>query len=809
MCNTLSCDSKSRMTVGEIYSFISERSESMKMILVVDNNPVVTKFMTNRLEKKGYHVLSAENGLSALNILETFIPDVIFIDLVMPNISGEKLCRIIRNTPQLKSVFIVIISGVAKDHKIDFIDLGANACIAKGPFNKFAENIFYVLDQLQTEGSCDVLNKVIGLDDIYEREITKELLSSREHFEVILNNNSDGILELTQKATVVYANPAAISFIGLSETKLLSSNFIELFHREADRKRIKDLFERIGDDRKTITEDEPVLYDGREFTIQISPVIDKINDSLIVIMRDITKNKCAQRALEESEKKYRKLYVESKRAEEVYGSLLNSSADAIVIYDLEGKTHYVNFAFTKIFGWKLEEVQEKKMPFLPESEKQATRSIIKELIEKGTPCHGFETKRYTKDQRLIDVSISASRYDDHEGKPAGLLAILRDITEKRKLETQLQQAPKMEAIGTLAVGVAHNFNNILGGIVGNAELALIDIDSDHPNHEKLQIIKKLVQKGAKLTGQLLGYARKERYEIKPISLNLLVEETAYTLANTRKDINVHLGLSDNQIEIIADQDKIEQVLLALYVNAADAMPGVGDLFLKTTNISHKDIKGKPYAPKPGDYVMLTDRDTGNGMDEKTMARIFEPFFSTKGLAEATGLGMASAYGIIKVHGGYMDVESKKGYGTTFSIYLPTSNNDIVKETKFPMKLIKGNGTLLLVDDENMILDVGKQMITIMGYDVLTANSGKAAIEKIIEHHSEIDIVILDMVMPEMDGGDTYDILKKINKEVKVILSSGYSLDGKAEEIMNRGCSGFIQKPFSMKKLSQKISESNS
>jgi CheY-like chemotaxis protein len=236
------------------------------------------------------------------------------------------------------------------------------------------------------------------------------------------------------------------------------------------------------------------------------------------------------------------------------------------------------------------------------------------------------------------------------------------------------------------------------------------------------------------------------------------------------------------------------------------MPGVGDLFLKTTNIGHNDMKGKPYDPKPGNYVMLTVRDTGNGMDEKTMARIFEPFFSTKGLAEATGLGLASAYGIIKAHGGYLDVESKMGYGTTFSIYLPTSNNDIVKETKFPMKLIKGNGTVLLVDDENVILDVGEQMITMMGYDVLTVNSGKAAIEKFREHHGEINIVILDMVMPEMDGGDTYDTLKKINKEVKVILSSGYSIDGKAEEIMNRGCSGFIQKPFSMKELAQKISK---
>jgi len=433
------------------------------------------------------------------------------------------------------------------------------------------------------------------------------------------------------------------------------------------------------------------------------------------------------------------------------------------------------------------------------------------ITDLGKPDDSSENILFTADGEGLPIQkkVVSIKIDDRRC----LIESFIDISEhkqleeeRKKLEIQLNYAQRMEAIGTLAAGVAHNFNNILGGIIGNAELALLDIDSDHPNHEKLQTINELVEKGAKLTGQLLGYARKGRYEIKSISLNQLVEETAYTLSSSRKDINVHLELSDNQFGIIADQDKIEQVLLALYANAAEAMPGVGDLFLKTTNISHKEMKGKPYDPKPGNYVMLTVRDTGKGMDEKTRERIFEPFFSTKGLAEATGLGLASAYGIIKAHGGYLDVESKKGYGTAFRIYLLTSNNETVKETKFPVKLIKGNGTVLLVDDENVILDVGSQMITKMGYGVLTANSGKSAIENFREHDREIDIVILDMVMPEMDGGDTYDILKKINKEVKVILSSGYSIDGKAEEIMNRGCSGFIQKPFSMKELSQKISK---
>ena len=270
---------------------MSEKRETINKILVVDNNPVVTQFMVNRLEKEGYDVRSAETGLSALNILQSFIPDVIFIDLVMPNISGEKLCRIIRDTPELKNVFIVIISGVAKEQEIDFVDLGANACIAKGPFNRFAENIFYVLDQFQKKNENEISNQVIGIDDIYERETAKELLSSRKHFEIILSNISDGIFELSQKAKVVYANAAAIAFMDLHETKLLGSNFIELFHRKADRKKIEDLLDKIGDDPLAITADTPLLHGGKQFALQISPVIYKGNHSFIVIMRDITDHK--------------------------------------------------------------------------------------------------------------------------------------------------------------------------------------------------------------------------------------------------------------------------------------------------------------------------------------------------------------------------------------------------------------------------------------------------------------------------------------------------------------------------------------
>jgi CheY-like chemotaxis protein len=236
------------------------------------------------------------------------------------------------------------------------------------------------------------------------------------------------------------------------------------------------------------------------------------------------------------------------------------------------------------------------------------------------------------------------------------------------------------------------------------------------------------------------------------------------------------------------------------------MSGGGDLILKTMNVTHKDIKDKPYDPKPGNYVLLTVTDTGKGMDEETMERIFDPFFTTKEMGRGTGLGLASAYGIIKGHRGYIDVQSKQGQGTTFSVYLPASERKAWKAVRTAEQSIEGTRTVLLVDDEDVILGVAQALLEAMGYRVLIARDGKEAIDVYRKNWGDIDIVLLDMVMPNIGGGEAYDRMKGINPNVKVLLSSGYSIDGEATEILNRGCDGFIQKPFSIKQLSEKIGE---
>ncbi len=542
------------------------------------------------------------------------------------------------------------------------------------------------------------------------------------------------------------------------------------------------------------------IYFAEKFEVN---VLFSMNTAL---KEEIAHRNRTEKALKESEDKNKKIYSKAKRAEQIYRSLLHSSADAIATYDLKGRTVYISPAFTKIFGWTLEEMEGKHMPFVPQSESESTMAIIRDLVENGTPCQGFETKRNTKDGRLLDVSISASRYNDHKGRPIGTLVILRDISEKKRLEAQLQYIERMEAIGTLAGGIAHDFNNLMMGMLGNTSLILYDIGSESPHYEKLKNIEKLVQSGSKLTSQLLGYARKGKYEVRPTNLNQLVIESSETFGRTRKEIVIHRELAEDLSSVMADEAQIQQILMNLFINAADAMPAGGDLFLKTMNVTHEDLGDKPYTPKSGDYIVLKAKDTGTGMDQKIIERIFEPFFSTKELGRGSGLGLASVYGIVKGHGGYIDVESKKGEGATFNIYLPASEKSIQKTSEISDRIMGGNETILLVDDEALVIDVGVQLLEKLGYTVFEAQNGRDAIRIFTEPNRTIDMLILDIVMPDMGGGEVYDQIKRIDPNVKVLLSSGYSIDGQATEILNRGCEGFIQKPFNMEDLSKKIRE---
>jgi two-component system cell cycle sensor histidine kinase/response regulator CckA len=411
-------------------------------------------------------------------------------------------------------------------------------------------------------------------------------------------------------------------------------------------------------------------------------------------------------------------------------------------------------------------------------------SILREVMEK---------------QRLVIENRQLLREVQRE-----LAERKRAEERKKELESQLLHAQKMEAIGTMAGGIAHDFNNLLMGIMGNVSLILLNAPPDYLYYSELKNIEQCVQRGADLTKQLLGFAMGGKYEPLPTNLNEIIKKSSIMFNRTRKEISIHEKYERDLWQVEVDRGQIEQVLVNLYVNAWQAMPGGGNIYLQTENVTLNEKKVKPYNLEPGNYVKISIKDTGVGMDEETRQRIFEPFFTTKEMGRGTGLGLASVYGIIKNHGGFIQVHSEKGRGTTFYIYLPASLKEIPEEKKLPESILEGTETILLVDDEDFIIDVGEKLLYKMGYKVLTARSGKEALEIYEKNKNGIDIVILDMIMPDMGGGETFDHLKAINSRIKVLLSSGYSLDGQAAEILERGCSGFIQKPFHARALAQKI-----
>ena len=513
---------------------------------------------------------------------------------------------------------------------------------------------------------------------------------------------------------------------------------------------------------------------------------------------EFLKRKQAEKVVRESEDKLR--------------SLFNDALDMIHIVDEDYKIVDANPAELETMAYTRDEYIGKHILEIVHPDYQSVSKAALDSAFEGKEVKGLETAWITKHGKRIDVEINAVP-QTAIGKIVSIRTIARNITErklaeeeKRKLEAQFQKAQKFESIGTLAGGIAHDFNNLLMSFQGNTSLMLMDIDSYHPHYEMLKSIEKQIKSGVNLTSQLLGYASKGMYEVKPTNLNQMVEETSMTFGRTRKQTTIHRNLAEDLFAIEADQGQIEQILLNLFINASDAMPGGGDLYLETKNVAHKDMKSGLYKSKAGNYVKLTVRDTGEGIDKSTMERIFDPFFTTKEMGRGTGLGLASVYGIIKAHGGYIDVESKEKQGTTFEIYLPATTKRVSKAKKASEKLIKQTGTMLLVDDEAAVRKVCISILEKIGYRVLSAKDGQEAIELYRNNKDEIDIVLLDMIMPNMSGGEVYDRLKEINPEVKVLLSSGYSIDGEATEILNRGCDGFIQKPFDIEKLSAKISK---
>ena len=507
------------------------------------------------------------------------------------------------------------------------------------------------------------------------------------------------------------------------------------------------------------------------------------------VTRDVSEIKIAQEALRESEERFRLAF--------------HTSPDSIVMTRLTDGMHLdINQGFTNLLGYTREEVIGRTTLDMNIWKNPADRQRMLAALSSQGSVENLEVEFQDKAGNVL-IGLLSARVIKIKNEDV-ILTITRDITERKRIEEQFQRVQKFESIGTLAGGIAHDFNNLLMGIQGRASLVSVDLNPTHPHAEHIKAIEGYIRSATDLTRQLLGFARGGKYEVKPTDLNELVNKSVQMFGRMRKEIRIHTRLKDPAPVAAVDRNQIEQVLLNLYVNAWQAMPDGGDLYIGTSLDMLDEVRCAPYQAQPGHYAKIEITDTGIGIDKATQQRIFDPFFTTKEKGRGTGLGLASAYGIIKNHDGIISVYSEVGHGTTFNIYLPLSDQTAQRGVPMKRGLFEGTGTVLLVDDEEMILKVGRPMLEKLGYQVVTAGGGKQAVDLVAQKGAEFDIVILDLVMPGMDGGRVFDRIHALRPRLPVILSSGYSINGQADDIMQRGCAGFIQKPFDIFALSRKL-----
>jgi two-component system, cell cycle sensor histidine kinase and response regulator CckA len=432
------------------------------------------------------------------------------------------------------------------------------------------------------------------------------------------------------------------------------------------------------------------------------------------------------------------------------------------------------------------------------------RDLYPKVQKHGTGI--VETKLVKKDGKLLNCRIRASQRNKDDSSK-GMIFVITDISELKMLQTQLHQAQKMEAIGVLAGGVSHDFNNILMGIQGHLSLMQFNLNDTEKTKSHTNQIEQLVKTAAELTKRLLGFARGGKYQISVLNINELIPLALNIFAPTRKDIIVYESY-DKQLHFVdADHTQLEQVFVNLLINASQAMPEQGEIFVKTQNLCIDKNHDYPFEVCPGKYIKVTVKDTGIGMDSKTQRKIFDPFFSTKSTDDqkGRGLGLSTVYGIIKNHDGFILVESDKGHGASFHVCLPASENcEVQAITEGPHDIVqmqKGYETILLVDDEQEIINIGKNFLEKLGYKPIIARNGIEAVEMFKIFQDEISLIVLDLIMPEMNGKQAFAEIKKIRKDSKILISTGYAVDDKIEELLNKGCQGFIRKPFSLNEFS--------
>ncbi len=636
-------------------------------------------------------------------------------------------------------------------------------------------------------------------------QMLMNLLTAEEksRYKELLGNVDDAVYLIDINGGIVEANEATYTRLGYSETPFSGLSIKDLFPAEEATSFIDQLAPPTDTHQRTkkIIDTYHIRRDGSRFPVEISSrsILYRGRPSLLHVARDLTQRETTENALRESEQRYR--------------MVVENSHSGVLILGPDFQILYGNNELQNILGYHSEELQDLPVQAILNGEVPAFLKI--EFWQPETPAEyqpAYEHDLRRKDGDIRRCKTRATVIESNAGDANLLLQIL-DITEaieaekqKKMLEAQLFQAQKMQAIGRLAGGVAHDFNNLLMAIQGRLSLMRLNSEANSSHTDYIDEIQKSIKSAANLTKQLLGFARGGKYQAKTTNLNDLIEKTIHMFLRTHTGIKVSARYQESAWFVEVDHSQLDQVLLNIFLNAAHAMPNGGDVAVQTKNCTLGRREGIKYGLPPGDYVSLSVTDTGTGMDPDVKERVFEPFFTTKPMGLGTGLGLASAYGIIKNHKGSIHVESKKGKGSTIHIHLPASTGNTLPEIPSFPSPSNEKKRIMIVDDQPEFLEVSQAMLEQLGYQAIPVRGGKKAIDALEDTRFNPDLVVLDLVMPEMSGPEVFEKIKVLRKDLRVLMCSGYNLTHQVKRLMANGCNGFIQKPFNLHELSSKIEE---
>ncbi len=768
-------------------SFIGQDLPSAQelKVLVVEDDSADAELCLSQLRRSGFVVKATV--VQTQHEFNTVIHepwDVILADQMLPGWEGSDVLAIVQKRGLMTPV-ILVTGRLEEQQAAEYIRRGAADYVLKESLVRIPIAVGAALARH-------------SLQQEWQRA-QEALRASEERYRLLFERNLAGVYRVTLQGRILDLNDAGARIFGYATSREAMEH--PLWEITTNPQDLKNLIQMTLEQR-TITNLEIRLQrrDG-------SPVWVLFNASLLDgnppqgpliegTLIDITERKAADEALRQSEKRFR--------------ALIENSSDAISLIDGEGKVLFSSHATSPILGYELKE--------------RIGRDIF-ELVhpdDRGVTLAGF-TRLLGSPRGKTSVQI---RYRHKQGhwrwlealgnnllEEPGVRAIVvnyRDITERKQLEEQLFQAQKMEAVGRLAGGVAHDFNNLLTAIIGYSEIVIDKLPGASPLRRNVVEIKRAAERAASLTRQLLAFSRMQVMSPQVLDLNSVMAELTRMLRRLiGEDIDLITVPGESLGRVKADPTQIEQVIMNLALNARDAMPHGGKLIIETSNATlDAEVGGGQMKVEPGAYILLSVKDTGCGMDKETRARVFEPFFTTKEKGKGTGLGLATVYGIVKQSGGYIWVESEKDQGATFKIYLPVVKEQAIRaaEAEAPPANMEGDETILLVEDESSVRLLVQTVLEAKGYHVIDARSGDDALKLCENYKGRLDMVLTDMVLPEINGRELAQRLTAIRPHTKVLFMSGYSGAALGGESILELNAAFIQKPFTTDSLARKVRE---